>query len=52
MVREFSRLVGDIKRNGQKPEKKWPTLSRKTQLILDAVKASIEKGFEPIEVVG
>ncbi|XP_058188863.1 uncharacterized oxidoreductase At4g09670-like [Rhododendron vialii] len=52
MVREFSRLVGGIKGNGLKPEKKWPTLSRKTQLILDAVKVSIEKGFEPIEVVG
>lgn len=51
MVREFSRLVGGIKRNGLKPDKKWPTLSRKTQLILDAVKASIDKGFEPVEVV-
>ncbi|XP_028077952.1 uncharacterized oxidoreductase At4g09670-like [Camellia sinensis] len=51
MVREFSRLVGGIKGNGQSPEKKWPTFSRKTQLVLDAVKASIEKGFEPIEVV-
>lgn len=51
MVREFSRLVAGIKGNGQSPEKKWPTFSRKTQLVLDAVKASIEKGFEPIEVV-
>ncbi|KAF5951230.1 hypothetical protein HYC85_009174 [Camellia sinensis] len=51
MVREFSRLVAGIKGNGQSPEKKWPTYSRKTQLILDAVKASIEKGFEPVEIV-
>ncbi|KAL7208386.1 hypothetical protein ACSBR1_030192 [Camellia fascicularis] len=51
MVREFSRLVVGIKGNGQSPEKKWPTYSRKTQLILDAVKASIEKGFEPVEIV-
>ncbi|CAL8174347.1 unnamed protein product [Prunus armeniaca] len=49
MVREFSRLVGTIK-NGSKPEKKWPTLSRKTQIVLDAVKASIDKGFEPIDI--
>ncbi|CAL5414834.1 unnamed protein product [Camellia sinensis] len=51
MVREFSRLVAGIKGNGQSPEKKWPTYSRNTQLILDAVKASIEKGFEPVEIV-
>ncbi|KAM7277717.1 hypothetical protein ACFE04_004851 [Oxalis oulophora] len=51
MVREFSRLVASIK-NGAKPENEWPTRSRKTQLILDAVKASIEKGFEPVEIKG
>ncbi|TXG74032.1 hypothetical protein EZV62_002611 [Acer yangbiense] len=49
MVREFSRLVGDVK-NGSKPESKWPIISRKTQLILDNVKTSIEKGFVPIEI--
>lgn len=41
MVREFSRLVTDIKDNGTKPEKKWPTINRKTQLTLDAVKESV-----------
>ncbi|XP_059628510.1 uncharacterized oxidoreductase At4g09670-like [Cornus florida] len=50
MVKEFASLVGSIMRNGSKPEKKWPTLSRKTQLVLDAVKSSIERGFEPVEV--
>lgn len=50
MVREFARLVENIKVKGLKPEKKWPTISRKTQLVLDAVKASIERGFEPVEV--
>ncbi|KAE8727808.1 Cytochrome P450, family 78, subfamily A, polypeptide 7 [Hibiscus syriacus] len=50
MVREFAKLVQDIKKNGAKPDKKWPTFSRKTQLVLDAVKASIEKGFEPVEI--
>ncbi|KAH9692036.1 putative oxidoreductase [Citrus sinensis] len=49
MVREFSRLVANIK-NGSKPEQKWPIISRKTQLIIDAVKTSIERGFEPIEI--
>ncbi|KAL5560068.1 hypothetical protein UlMin_036279 [Ulmus minor] len=49
MVREFSHLVGAIKKGG-KPETKWPTRSRKTQLVLDAVKASVDKGFEAVEV--
>ncbi|KAH7833388.1 hypothetical protein Vadar_005802 [Vaccinium darrowii] len=51
MVMEFARLVAGIKGNRHKPEEKWPTFSRKTQLIMDAVKASINKGFEPVEVV-
>lgn len=50
MVKEFSRLVSSIKFEGAKPEKKWPTLSRKTQLVLDAVKASIDKGYVPVEI--
>lgn len=50
MVTEFSRLVAEIKSKNAKPEKKWPTISRKTQLILDAVKASIDKGFEPVQI--
>ncbi|KAJ9146047.1 hypothetical protein P3X46_028362 [Hevea brasiliensis] len=50
MVREFARLVGNIKVNGAKPDQTWPTRSRKTQLILDAVKTSIERGFEPVEI--
>lgn len=51
MVSEFARLVGDIKKNGVKPEKKWPTLSRKTQVVIDAVMASIGRGFQAVEVV-
>ena len=43
MVREFSSLVSSIK--GSKPDMKWPIISRKTQLIVDAVKESIEKGL-------
>lgn len=51
MVKEFSGLVSGIKEHGSGTEKKWPTISRKTQILVDAVKASIDKGFEPIEVM-
>ncbi|KAL2489306.1 putative oxidoreductase [Forsythia ovata] len=50
MVKEFSGLVSGIKEHGSGTEKKWPTMSRKTQVVVDAVKASIDKGFVPIEV--
>ncbi|XAR62222.1 D-xylose 1-dehydrogenase (NADP(+)) [Bertholletia excelsa] len=50
MVREFARLVAIIGNGGSEPEKKWAVISRKTQLVLDAVKASIERGFEPVVV--
>ncbi|KAL2894375.1 hypothetical protein RDABS01_010284 [Bienertia sinuspersici] len=50
MVKEFSALVDGIKR-GLAPVKKWPMLSRKTQIVIDAVIASIDKGFEPVEVI-
>lgn len=50
MVRELSRLVGSIKFGGSKPEKKWPTLSRLTQLVVDAVKVSIDRGCEIVDV--
>ncbi|GMI83015.1 hypothetical protein like AT4G09670 [Hibiscus trionum] len=52
MVREFADLVLSIRNNGAKPDKKWPIISRKTQLVLDAVKASVDKGFEAVEIVG
>lgn len=50
MVREFARLVASIGENGSEPEKKWAIISRKTQLVVDAVKASIDRGFEPVGV--
>ncbi|XP_051118246.1 uncharacterized oxidoreductase At4g09670-like [Andrographis paniculata] len=49
MVTEFSRLVGGIKFDGAATDKNWPTLSRKTQLVLDAVKRSIDKGGQIVE---
>lgn len=50
MVKEFSTLVANIKRNGAVPDKTWPTLSRKTQTVVDAVKASVEKGYVPVDI--
>ncbi|XP_072977497.1 uncharacterized oxidoreductase At4g09670 [Typha angustifolia] len=50
MVQEFSRLVQGIKDSNSKPDTKWPTISRKTQLVIDAVKASIERDFEPVDI--
>ncbi|KAJ6736023.1 hypothetical protein OIU85_018248 [Salix viminalis] len=50
MVTEFARLVGNIKANGAKPDPKWPRISRKTQLILDAVTTSIAQGSKPVEL--
>lgn len=52
MVKEFSRLVGSFKFEGGEPEKKWPSLSRKTQVVVDAVKLSIDRGYESVEVKG
>ncbi|KAK4742111.1 hypothetical protein SAY87_000112 [Trapa incisa] len=51
MVKEFSSLVNAIRTKGSKPEMKWPTISRKTQLVLDSVKQSIEQGFVGVGVL-
>ncbi|KAK2421427.1 putative oxidoreductase [Trifolium repens] len=51
MIKEFADLVGKIKRLEMKPEKKWSDGSRKTQLVLDAVKESIQRGYESVEIV-
>ncbi|EYU24321.1 hypothetical protein ABFS82_03G011700 [Erythranthe guttata] len=52
MVEEFSSLVRKVKENGSEEiEKFWAIISRKTQLVVDAVKVSMEKGFQPVEVV-
>jgi predicted dehydrogenase len=50
MVKEFSRLVQNIRDAGGRPEGKWPAITRKTQVVLDAVKASIDKGCELVKV--
>ncbi|CAA0842048.1 Uncharacterized oxidoreductase [Striga hermonthica] len=50
MVGEFSRLVRGVKYEGSRPEGKWGAISRMTQLVLDAVKASIERGYVTVDV--
>ncbi|KAJ3702667.1 hypothetical protein LUZ61_006372 [Rhynchospora tenuis] len=52
MVKEFSRLVKLIKDEGKEPETKWPEITRKTQLVIDAVKKSVDNGFEPVDIIG
>ncbi|GAB4845213.1 hypothetical protein Ancab_038624 [Ancistrocladus abbreviatus] len=51
MVKMFSSLVQSVEQNGSKPEKMWPSITRKTQLMIDAIKASIEKSCETVEVI-
>ncbi|KAK9165696.1 hypothetical protein Scep_000887 [Stephania cephalantha] len=51
MVKEFARLVKGIKEGSLKAESKWPVYGRKTQLVLDRVIESIERGYESVEVV-
>lgn len=50
MVQEFGRLVKSIESSGCKPDQRWPQTSRMTQLVLDAVKNSIELGFKPVQL--
>lgn len=48
MVEEFSKLVKGIRDSGDAPDTKWKEISRKTQLVLDAVRKSNELGFKPV----
>lgn len=48
MVIEFARLVGEIKNRGAKPDGFWISVSRKTQLLVDAVKESIDNNLSPV----
>ena len=50
MITEFARLVKAIKLDNLEPEKRWPAISRKTQVVIDAVKASIERGFDLVHI--
>ncbi|CAN6450211.1 unnamed protein product [Victoria cruziana] len=50
MVSEFARLVRCIKESGAKPEQRWPDITKKTHLVIDAVIASVDKGFETVSL--
>ncbi|GAA0148051.1 hypothetical protein LIER_07597 [Lithospermum erythrorhizon] len=50
MIQEFARLVENIRSGVGKPDSKWPQTSRATQLVLDAVRTSIELGFQPVRI--
>jgi len=50
MVQEFAKLVGNIKDGSGVVDSKWATLARKTQVLLNAVKTSVESGCKPISV--
>ncbi|XP_010461250.1 PREDICTED: uncharacterized oxidoreductase At4g09670-like isoform X2 [Camelina sativa] len=52
MVIEFARLVGEVKNRGAKPDGFWLSFSRKTQLLVDAVKESIDNNLEPVILSG
>lgn len=52
MVIEFARLVGEIKNRGAKPDGFWLSFSRKTQVIVDAVKESLHNNLERVLVSG
>uniref|UniRef100_A0A0E0GN37 Uncharacterized protein n=1 Tax=Oryza nivara TaxID=4536 RepID=A0A0E0GN37_ORYNI len=51
MVQEFSRLVQNIRDAGGKPEGKWPAITRKTQVVMDAEAhlAKLEKTFSRLQ---
>lgn len=50
MIQEFSKLVKDITYLGIGADTKWGKTSRCTQLVLDAVKNSIDDGFKVIQM--
>ncbi|EOA33418.1 hypothetical protein CARUB_v10020532mg [Capsella rubella] len=50
MLREFTRLVEGIKRGDLEADHRWPEISRKTQLVVDALKKSVDIGCEVVHL--
>ncbi|CAA0836789.1 Uncharacterized oxidoreductase [Striga hermonthica] len=50
MVREFSSLVMGVRDLGRRPVDKWARTSRVTQLVLDAVRRSIDDGHKVVRM--
>ncbi|KAK2634022.1 hypothetical protein Ddye_028814 [Dipteronia dyeriana] len=44
MVQDLTRIVEGIKKSGCWPDSKWPRISRKTQLVMNAIKQSVDLG--------
>lgn len=52
MVHQLASLVRAIRSGSGKPDPKWPTITRKTQQMLNAVKTSVESGYATVFVRG
>ncbi|KAG6399814.1 hypothetical protein SASPL_141299 [Salvia splendens] len=50
MIQEFSGLVKGVKYLGARPDTRWAETSRCTQLVMDAVKNSIDYGYKAIKM--
>lgn len=50
MFQEFSNMVKGIKDLGLKPDTTWALTSRSTQLVMDAVKNSIDNGHKAVQM--
>ncbi|XP_051126648.1 uncharacterized oxidoreductase At4g09670-like [Andrographis paniculata] len=50
MVEELSRLVKGVRDGGVEPDLKWGRTAMATQLVLDAVRVSIDGGYQPVHM--
>lgn len=50
MILEFVKEVKLVRDEKSEPSFKWADVSRKTQMVLDAVKRSIDQNFEPVHL--
>lgn len=50
MVKKFAELVYNIKFCGEKPLKEWSVVNRKTQIVLNAVKESIQRNYQLVDI--
>ncbi|MED6143282.1 hypothetical protein PIB30_004785 [Stylosanthes scabra] len=48
MVQHFATLVAGIRDCASSPDNKWPEITRKTQVVVDAVNKSLDLGCKPV----
>jgi len=48
MIQEFARLVKSVGDSGGKPDPQWPAITRKTQVLMNAVNTSIQEGLRSV----